>query len=272
MSVVALVSLEDKGTKGMEKPFPAFLVKLADILEDPESQHFIHWSASGETFIVDEPVQFAKAILPQYFKHSNFASFVRQLNLYGFHKTAPDPNWCEFRHDLFKRGQRQLMKQIRRKTSGNAVLKIEAAEDILEGHSIVGVDSKTEHDVARARAQRSRTGDSVMSDMFYLKNKQEDMENTLSTLRKENGLLWQELQISQQRQQFLQHSLSKIVARILDKLQSLDDVDSNKRKFTEVAGDSAAPSAAATKAVASPKMRQLSKSQRQKLLNERKAR
>lgn len=56
------------------------------MLEDKSYNHIVSWGINGETFVVKDPTEFSKIILPKHFKHSNFASFVRQLNKYDFHK------------------------------------------------------------------------------------------------------------------------------------------------------------------------------------------
>ena len=43
-------------------------------------------SDDGLTFIVKDTTLFETSIIPQFFKHSKFSSFVRQLNFYGFRK------------------------------------------------------------------------------------------------------------------------------------------------------------------------------------------
>jgi hypothetical protein len=55
------------------------------MLEDPSIQHLISWSSGGESFVMNPSTEFSK-VLAQYFKHTNISSFVRQLNMYGFHK------------------------------------------------------------------------------------------------------------------------------------------------------------------------------------------
>lgn len=38
------------------------------------------WSSKGETFIIRDVKKFSDEIIPKYYKHNNFSSFVRQLN------------------------------------------------------------------------------------------------------------------------------------------------------------------------------------------------
>lgn len=49
--------------------------------------------------------EFEENILPIYFRHKNFASFVRQLNMYDFHKVRGEQKHI-FSHKLFQRHQR----------------------------------------------------------------------------------------------------------------------------------------------------------------------
>lgn len=64
----------------------SFLIKLYTILNDKDYSKFIHWSRDGKSFIITNSNDFTKNVLPKFFNHQKFSSFVRQLNLYNFHK------------------------------------------------------------------------------------------------------------------------------------------------------------------------------------------
>ena len=61
---------------------PPFLTKTYDIVEDSTTNHVVSWSRGNNSFVVWDPQAFAMTLLPRYFKHNNFSSFVRQLNTY----------------------------------------------------------------------------------------------------------------------------------------------------------------------------------------------
>ncbi|CAI0465158.1 unnamed protein product [Linum tenue] len=99
------------------KAVPApFLTKTYQLVDDPSTDHVVSWGEDESTFVVWRPPEFARDLLPNYFKHNNFSSFVRQLNTYGFRKIVPD-RW-EFANDFFKKGEKHLLCEIhRRKTA-----------------------------------------------------------------------------------------------------------------------------------------------------------
>lgn len=70
-----MVGLHDSGP-------PPFLSKTFHMVDDPETDSIVSWSQSRDSFIVWDSHEFSKHLLPKYFKHSNFSSFIRQLNTY----------------------------------------------------------------------------------------------------------------------------------------------------------------------------------------------
>lgn len=65
------------------KSVPApFLTKTYQLVDDPATDHIVSWGEDDSTFVVWRPPEFARDLLPNYFKHNNFSSFVRQLNTY----------------------------------------------------------------------------------------------------------------------------------------------------------------------------------------------
>lgn len=59
-----------------------FLTKTYQLVDDPSTDRVVSWGEDNTTFVVWRPPEFARDLLPKYFKHNNFSSFIRQLNTY----------------------------------------------------------------------------------------------------------------------------------------------------------------------------------------------
>jgi len=139
-------------SKGSGQPPPPFLSKLLAMLLSDECQPYISWSSSGQYIVLRNVEDLGAKMLPKFFRHNKFASFLRQvclfprlpsyrsvnirsaqLHIYGFRKVkpirlpAPDPSMFEkgamvFMHPLFLRGIAQEgLRHIKRRPATGAL-------------------------------------------------------------------------------------------------------------------------------------------------------
>lgn len=76
-------------------------------MQEPQYQHIICWE--HPEIIIRDRLAFVEEVLPNNFRHNKFESFIRQLNLYGFHKVLKkDPAVLSFKHPMFVPGNEYI--------------------------------------------------------------------------------------------------------------------------------------------------------------------
>ncbi|KAI9446058.1 HSF-type DNA-binding-domain-containing protein [Lactarius indigo] len=176
-------------------PTSDFVKKLYKMLEDPSFQRVVSWGPNGDCFVVKDMNEFTKSILPRMFKHSNFASFVRQLNKYDFHKVKNtdesqfgEHSWT-FRHPDFHADRRDALENIKRK--------VPAARKSLSTRGLHGESpSPSSVTVEALQAQVERlvqTQDDMSAHIRHLENNYQnvltEMVNFQRNMAQQDGLM-----------------------------------------------------------------------------------
>ncbi|CAH0695230.1 unnamed protein product [Spodoptera exigua] len=187
---------------------PAFLGKLWKLVNDTETNHLISWSPGGKTFVIKNQADFARELLPLYYKHNNMASFIRQLNMYGFHKITSVENGglryekdeIEFSHPCFMKGHAYLLEHIKRK--------------IANPKSLVASNENGEKVLMKPEIMNK-----VLSDVKQMKGKQESLDAKFSAMKQENEALWREVAILRQKHIKQQQIVNNLIQFLMSLVQ-----------------------------------------------------
>ena len=105
--------LPEKG--GAANPFPFKLHHMLDLAQNAGLSHVVSWQPHGRCFVIHDEAEFTEQIMPMIFPKTKFASFKRQLNMYGFSRLmSPGKDYGGFYHELFLRGKSFLCRYLHR--------------------------------------------------------------------------------------------------------------------------------------------------------------
>lgn len=178
--------------------------------------------------------RFAKEILPLYFKHSNIASFIRQLNMYGFRKVTnieqglkTEKDDLEFQHPYFQKEQEHLLEHIKRKITHHVPVHPQIKMEPIQTVSV-----PTE-DLSR-----------MVSEVNQVKSKQDVMNNKLETMKKENEVLWREVASLRQKHMKQTQIVNKLIQFLVHLVGANRVGAASKRKMPLMIGNSPSPKVA----------------------------
>ncbi|MCL7022995.1 hypothetical protein MKW94_003050 [Papaver nudicaule] len=164
--------------------FPSqFVRKTYEMVDDPSTDLIVSWSLNRTSFVVWDHRALEKDVLPKYFRHNNFSSFIRQLNVYGFSKV--DPERWEFAHGVFQKGQKHLLKNIKRRKPSSCTSALVHLQDS-QGMSSSNGSTDTE-----AKKSLKDNKNKLMEELAKLRQEQQNMEQCFQFIEQRLDLMEQ---------------------------------------------------------------------------------
>ena len=168
----------------------SFLSKLYSILKNNNYYSMIHWDKDNKRMIVSDVINFSNTVLPIFYKHKNYSSFVRQLNMYRFHKSKGlIKNGESYEHEkLNKFSTKEQINQISRQNKKMKILSEYIKSNLKEEDSKSGSDALAygnENDILKYLFERNKENENNCL------NLKEEIEH----LRKENDLINEKLSL-----------------------------------------------------------------------------
>ena len=93
---------------------PNFPAKMHSILSRADLADVVAWMPHGRSWRVLKPREFELNVIPTYFEHAKFSSFIRQANGWGFRRITQGRDRNAYYHELFLRGLPHLCKMMKR--------------------------------------------------------------------------------------------------------------------------------------------------------------
>jgi hypothetical protein len=93
---------------------PIFPAKMHAILSRADLADVVTWLPHGRSWKVLKPREFEIRVIPAFFEHSKFSSFIRQANGWGFRRITRGKDRNTYYHELFMRGLPHLCKRMKR--------------------------------------------------------------------------------------------------------------------------------------------------------------
>lgn len=166
---------------------PSFLIKLYQILESNQYKDIIDWDETGKLFIIKNLNGFCEKVLPIYYKHNNYSSFVRQLNMYDFHKIRNKDNFIVYEHSMFCRNGKHLIGQIKRKNKQIENGLVPIGEKGKNSNDDVLINLNNKNSKKNNKKNLAKTLNALIEKAKQTGQKQNSIESKISILNEANS-------------------------------------------------------------------------------------